>query len=99
MYRVLGDLQQAKECYDRALAIFHFDVALSYNNLGTLHHDLGDLQQAKECHDRALAIRLKRLGPEHIDVGAMQNNLMIVQREREIRSTSTTSHRVCCMIF
>nr|XP_058968598.1 uncharacterized protein LOC131795048 [Pocillopora verrucosa] len=106
LHHDLGDLQQAKECHDRALAIRlkrlgpeHVDVAVCYNNLGSVYRVLGDLQQAKECHDRALAIRLKRLGPEHIDVRAMQNNLMIVQREREIRSTSTTSHRVCCMIF
>nr|XP_058953612.1 uncharacterized protein LOC131780989 [Pocillopora verrucosa] len=82
VHHSLGDLQQAKECYDRALAIRlkrlgpeHVDVASSYNNLGTLHHDLRDLQQAKECHDRALAIRLKRLGPEHVDVASSYNNL------------------------
>ncbi|CAH3110504.1 unnamed protein product [Pocillopora meandrina] len=78
----LGDLQQAKECLDRALTIYlkklgpeHVDVAVCYNNLGTLHRALGDLQQAKECHDRALAMRLKRLGPEHVNVASSYNNL------------------------
>ena len=66
----LGDLEQAKECHRRALAIYlkrlgadHFHVANSYTNLGAVHHDLGDLQQAKECRYRALTIRLAKLGP------------------------------------
>ena len=78
----LGDLQQAKECHNRALTIHleklgpeHVDVANSYNNLGTLYRALGDLQQAKECHDRALTIRLEKLGPEHVDVANSYNNL------------------------
>ncbi|KAJ7383706.1 hypothetical protein OS493_026236 [Desmophyllum pertusum] len=71
----LGNLGQAKECHDRALAIRleklgpeHVDVASTYNKLGTVHSDLGNLGQPKECHDRALAIRLEKLGPEHVDV-------------------------------
>ncbi|KAJ7390190.1 hypothetical protein OS493_026699 [Desmophyllum pertusum] len=78
----LGELQQAKEYHDRALAIRlkklgpeHVDVAATYSNLGTAHNDLGELQQAKEYHDRALAIRLKKLGPEHVDVAATYSNL------------------------
>ena len=53
----LGDLQQAKECHDRAFSIClkilgpkHVDLANSYNNLGTSHHDLGDQQQASTIY-------------------------------------------------
>ena len=106
MHQHLGDLRQEKQCHDHALNIRikklgpeHFDVAESYNNLGAVHRGLGDLQQAKECQDHAYSIRLKNLGPEYVDVRAMQNNLLIVQREREVRRTSTISHRVGCMIF
>ena len=71
----LGDLSQAKDYHDRALAIRlkklgpdHVDVANSYNSLGIVHYNLGDLSQAKDYHDRARAIRLKKLGPDHVDV-------------------------------
>ena len=51
----LGDLQQAKEHYERALEIEleklgskHVDVSSTYNNLGIVQRDLGDLQQPKK---------------------------------------------------
>ena len=90
----LGDLQQAKELHDRALAIRvkklgpdSVNVAHSYNNLGTMHRAL---QQSKECYDLALTIRLKKLGPEHVDVansyinlGALHNALGDLQQGKE----------------
>ena len=64
----LGELSEAKEYHDRALAIRlkklgpeHVDVANSYINLGSVHKKLGDLSQVKDYHDRALAVRLKKL--------------------------------------
>ncbi|KAJ7383720.1 hypothetical protein OS493_026250 [Desmophyllum pertusum] len=78
----LGDLEQAKECHDRALAIRleklgpeHVDVASTYNSLGLVHKDLGDLEQAKEYYDRARVILLEKLGPEHVNVASTYNNL------------------------
>ena len=85
VHHSLGDLQQAKECYNRALTIGmkklgpeHVDVAESYNNLGSVHYGLGDLQQSKECHNRALTIRLKKLEPEHLDVATSYKDLSYV---------------------
>ena len=73
IYKDLGDLEQAKEYQQRALAIAldklgpeHVDVATSYNNLASILKHLGDLEQAKEYQQRALAIRLDKLGPEHL---------------------------------
>ena len=64
----LGDHQQAKEYYERALSIQlkklgpdHVDVARTYHNMGTLQKDLGDHQQAKEYYERALSKGLKKL--------------------------------------
>ena len=78
----LGDTDEAKDCYKRALEIRlkklgpeHVDVATSYNNLGTLHSDLGDTDEAKDCYKRALEIQMKQLGPEHVDVATSYNNL------------------------
>ena len=54
-----GDLKQAKEYHERALAIRqqtlgpqHPDVASSYNNLATVLCDQDDLKRAKEYHER-----------------------------------------------
>ena len=78
----LGDLEQAKENYERALTIYlkkldpdHLDVAMCYNNLGSVHSDLGDLEQAKENYERALTIYLKKLDPDHPHVATCYNNL------------------------
>ena len=87
VHHYLGDLQQAKECHDRALTIGlknlgpeHVDVAISYNNLGAVYHGLGDMQRAKECHTRALTICLKKLGPVHVNVAESYSSLGIVHR-------------------
>ena len=60
VHHALGDLEQAKEYYERALAIRrkklspdHVDVGRIYNNLAALTDDLGDLMKAKEYHKRA----------------------------------------------
>ena len=55
VHEILGDLSQAKDYHDRALAIRlkklgpdHVDVAKSYSNQGIVHYKLGDLSQAKD---------------------------------------------------
>ena len=84
-----GDLKQAKEYHEHALAIRQQtlgpqnpDVPISYNNLGNVLGDQGDLKQAKEYHERALAIRQQTLGPQHPDVATSYNNLAIVLRDQ-----------------
>ena len=61
VHRQLGDLKQAKDYLDRALAIMlkelgpdHVNVAACYSALGLVHRELGDLKQAKDYNDRAL---------------------------------------------
>ena len=58
-----GELKQAKEYYERALAIRqqtlgpkHPDVADSCNNLAIVLGHQGDLEQAKEYHERLLLL-------------------------------------------
>ena len=84
----LGEHQQAKEYYERALSIElnklgpdHVNVARAYHNMGILHHDLGEHQQAKEYYERALSIyQLNKLGPDHVDVARTYGVLGDVQR-------------------
>ncbi|XP_066030799.1 uncharacterized protein [Pocillopora verrucosa] len=78
----LGDTDEAKDCFKRALEIQmkqlgpeHVHVANSYNNLGILHNRLGDTDEAKDCYKRALEIQMKQLGPEHVRVATFYNNL------------------------
>ena len=78
----MGNHQQAKEYYERALSIHlkklgpeHTDVALTLHNLGNLHKAIGNHQQANEYYERALSIQLKKLGPEHTDVARTLHNL------------------------
>ena len=54
MYTEKGDIDQAKDYYQRALEIQekqlgpnHVDVAVSYNNIGAVYYDKGNLDQAK----------------------------------------------------
>ena len=70
-----GDLEQAKDYHERALAIreeklgsHHIDVATTLNNLANVLCGQGDLEQAKHYHECALAIREEKLGSQHIDV-------------------------------
>ena len=86
-YRDLGDLEQAKDYYARALDIDlkklgpeHVNVATWYNNLGEVHSKLGDLEKAKDCCARALDIHLKKVGPEHVTLAPCYNNLGTVHR-------------------
>ncbi|CAH3127907.1 unnamed protein product, partial [Porites lobata] len=82
LHKHLGDQQQAKKYYERALSIQlnklgpdHVDVARTYHNMGNLHKHLGDIQQAKEYYERALCIQLNKLGPDHVDVAGTYHNM------------------------
>ena len=72
--RDLGEHQQAKQYYERALSIQlnklgpeHVDVARTYRNMGRLHKGLGDHQQAREYYERALSVQVNKLRPDHVD--------------------------------
>ena len=63
MLRNEGDLAQAKEYHERALAIReqtlgpqHPDVACSCNKLSNVLRDQGNLKEANENQERALVI-------------------------------------------
>ena len=82
LHKHLGDHQQAKEYYERALSIQlnklgpdHVDVAGTYNDMGNLHKDLGDHHQAKEYYERALSIKLNKLGHDHVDIARTYHNM------------------------
>ena len=86
-YSDMGEHQQAKEYYERALSIQlnklgpdHIDLADTYHNMGTQHHYLGDHQQAKEYYEPALSIKLNKLGPDHVNVARTYHNMGILHK-------------------
>jgi len=73
---------EAKEMYERALAIGeatygpdHTQVAIYVNNLGGVLKALGDMEGAKKMYERALAIDEAAYGPDHPDVAIDVSNL------------------------
>ncbi|MCJ7444804.1 MAG: tetratricopeptide repeat protein [Methanotrichaceae archaeon] len=80
--QALGDLQEAKKCYERALKIDENvygpdnpEVATDVNNLGLVLRDLGDLQEAKKCYERAFEIFRTKLGENHDKTRKVKSNL------------------------
>ncbi|MCX6673443.1 MAG: FxSxx-COOH system tetratricopeptide repeat protein [Methanothrix sp.] len=70
--RHFADFDEAKSCFERALAIDekafgqeHPSVARDVNNLGAVLQDLGDLAGAKRCYERSIRILQKFLGDDH----------------------------------
>ena len=85
VYHTTGEYSEAKELYEKALAIYqeifreeHADVAASFNNLANVYNDMGEYNQAKELHKKALAIRKKIFGEENAYVARSYDNLALV---------------------
>ena len=85
VYKRLGEYNQAKQLYEKALTIRkkifgedHADVATSYNGLASVYNRLGQYNQAKELYEKALLIRKKIFGEDHADVATSYNNLALV---------------------
>ena len=58
----------------------HDDVAISYNNLGRVHHNQGNLSKARHYYNRSRATFLKELGPDHVHMATSYSNLGQVYR-------------------
>lgn len=86
--RILGNLQDARELYEQALAARrrvlgddHPKTLLSMHNLAETLKELGDLEGAHVLHDQALASRQRVLGDEHPDTRTSMKNLAAVRRQ------------------
>jgi tetratricopeptide (TPR) repeat protein len=80
----LGELRDAREQHQRALAIYelhgpeHPDAAGTMGHLGIVLRDLGELEDARHHHEHALAINERARGPADPAVGVNLNDLGIV---------------------
>ena len=53
----------------------HPDVAVSYNNIGTVYKAQGDFTKAVDVFMKALAIQVKVLGDDNPDIAFSYNNI------------------------
>jgi tetratricopeptide (TPR) repeat protein len=72
----------ALDYYNKALTIRqkvlpsnHRDIAMTYNNLGTLYEDRQDFSKALEYYQKSLEINHKILPPEHRDLVGTESNI------------------------
>jgi len=80
-----GKYDEARDSYERALAILekargpdHPDMAETLNSLGSLAQLQGKYDEARDSYERGLAIREKVLGPDHPVMTIWLNNLGIL---------------------
>ena len=73
--------EEAAKIYRTVYGEHHFNVAASYNNLGSVYRDLGQYTEAKEYHEMALIIRNKIFGEQHGDNATSYNNLAIIYQD------------------
>ena len=99
LHHALGDHQQAKENYERALSIQlsklgpdHVNVANTHQNMGKLHNKLGHYEKAKECYQRAFSVKLDKLGFDHVDVKQLFRLLAAVQRVLDSQQQAPYHH-------
>ena len=83
----LGNLEDARECFIRALEIFreiygevHAHVATAHYNLAGLFHKTGEGEEALQHLESALSVRRKLLGEEHKLVGRTWKSISRVHK-------------------
>ncbi len=94
-----GELDQAKECYERVLALSEdsFDAqAAAYGNLGLIYRARGELDQAEAMHRKALVIdeKLGRLE----GMACQYGNLGLVYQDRGDLDQAEAMHRKALVI-
>ncbi|MDW8158627.1 MAG: tetratricopeptide repeat protein, partial [Bacteroidia bacterium] len=71
-------LTYLKETLEQAIQLLsenHYEVAISYTNLGNFCNQQGKYSQALDYYQKALAIRLALLPENHLEVAAAYSNL------------------------
>ncbi len=89
VYQNLGDLEEARRRFDRALELADatygrksVQSALVLNSLGVLRQAQGDFDGAEKLHTEALQIRRALLPADHLDVAASLSNLGSLRRDQ-----------------
>jgi tetratricopeptide (TPR) repeat protein len=89
VYLDQGNLEQAREHYERALGIQelhygknHVETASLLGNLGSVYRQEGKFEQAREYIERALRIREHHYGKDHVETASLLGSLGTVYREQ-----------------
>ena len=91
--------KEACEIYKATYGTHHYEVALTYNNLGIVYGHLGQYNEAKEYYEKALIIRKKIFGKEHRDVAASYNNLGNVYQDLGQYNEAKEHHEKALIIW
>ena len=74
----MGEYLKALSYYEKALEIRqktlppnHPDLAISYNNIGSVYDKMGEYSKALSSYEKALEIRQKTLPPNHPDLAIL----------------------------
>ena len=80
--RKKGSYQEAETCFQTALEVAqehlseeHHQVAISYNNLGTIYQHTGDYDQALDYYKKALDIKLHTFSDTNVFVANSYHNI------------------------
>ena len=106
MYNSLGEYNQSKELYEKALTIFknifgedHAGVATSYSNLALVYNSLGEYNQARELFEKALMIYKKILGEDHESVGTVCSHLALLNEHLGSSQVKSGHAKASCLIL
>ena len=106
MYSRLGQYNQAKELYQKALLIRknifgedHADVATSYNGLALVYNRLGQYNLAKELYEKALTIRKQIFGEDDKYLERIRSELALVDKHLVSSGAEDRHEKACCLIL
>jgi tetratricopeptide (TPR) repeat protein len=89
LYARLGEYEQSRACYERALSIQNalgdqHDAAVTLVNVGELYRSLGAAQQAQSCFEQALLLNRQQADPDpQIESVALHNLGLLYQAQKQ----------------
>ena len=106
MYKDLGEYNQAKELYEKALMIRekifgedHAHVATSYTKLAVVYCSLKEYNQAKELYEKALMIGKQICGDDHEYLERIRKELALVNKQLVGSRPEDREEKARCLIL
>ncbi|CAF4226961.1 unnamed protein product [Rotaria sordida] len=78
--KALSSFQRSLEIRKIALPPNHPDLAVSYNNIGSVYEDTGEYSKALQYYEKAQDIWKKSLPPTHSCIALVKRNIENVKK-------------------